>query len=127
MIEVMIIRPEKEIGMGCCGGVCSDEDGFIHMEDEFKHHDEDREQLGKLYQQTLNDYGDQVQITFLDPRNVLAIGMYFFKQAKERRISFSASLRHFFFHMKYNAIFVNGKMVKGLNDYHTQLRKVLNE
>ncbi|ARI76487.1 hypothetical protein [Halobacillus mangrovi] len=126
MVEVMILRAEKEIGMGCCGGVCSDKDALVHMEDEFKHHDEDRQNLGELYRKTMTDYGDQVEITFLDPRNVLAITVYFLKQVKERQISPFTACRHFFFHMKYNAIFVNGRMVDGLNDYHTQLRKVLN-
>lgn len=125
MVEVMIIRPEKEIGMGCCGGVCSDKDGLVHMEDEFKHHDQDRERLGQLYQKTMNEYGDRVNVTFIDPRNVLAIGIYFMKQVKEKNITFFKAFRHLLFHMKYNAVFINGKLTENLNDYDTQLRKML--
>lgn len=125
MVEVMIIRPEKEIGMGCCGGVCSDKDGLVHMEDEFKHHDQDRERLGQLYQKTMNEYGDRVNVTFIDPRNVLAIGIYFMKQVKEKNITFFKAFRHLLFHMKYNAVFINGELTENLNDYDTQLRKML--
>ncbi|MGP4077681.1 hypothetical protein [Halobacillus sp. K22] len=122
MVEVMIIRPEQEVGMGCCGGICSDRDGLIHMQDEFKHHEDDREALGKLYQETEREYGDLVQITFLDPRNVLAIFLYFLKQVKERHLSLIKAGKYILFHMKYNAIFINGKLVEDHEAYKRKLQ-----
>ncbi|MCA0984709.1 hypothetical protein LCL89_11695 [Halobacillus yeomjeoni] len=124
---MMIIRPEKEIGMGCCGGVCSDEDGLVHMEDEFKHHDEERMRLGEIYQRTLNEYGDRVDIIFLDPRNLLAILMYFVKQARKKQINKRTALKNILFHMKYGAIFINGRMTESFSDYERQLRIQIQE
>ncbi|MCP3027385.1 hypothetical protein [Halobacillus sp. A5] len=107
MVEIMILRAEKEIGMGCCGGVCGE--GFIEMRDEFKHHEKDRIQLGELYQYLSTKFGDQIQITYLDPRNVLIIGAYFIKQWRKGHITFLHAFNNVTRQIKYNAIFVNGK------------------
>ncbi|QAS53665.1 hypothetical protein [Halobacillus litoralis] len=121
MFEIMIIRPEKEIGMGCCGGVCSDPDGLVHMEEEFKHHDEDRRRLGVLYQKTMEEYED-VHISYLDPRNLLAIAAYFFKHIKRGNVPLLKALHSMLFHMKYYAVFIDGKYVKNESEYKLMLQ-----
>lgn len=124
MIEVMIIRPEKEVGMGCCGGICSDPDGLVDMKDEFKHHDDDREKLRKMYQQTHEKYGELVQIGYLDPRNLLAMIVYFAKHVKKGDISILRAVHSTLFHIKYNAIFINGQFVEQ-QDYEAKVESVL--
>ncbi|WP_163527625.1 hypothetical protein [Halobacillus ihumii] len=117
MINLMIIRAEKEIGMGCCGGICGD--GFIKMTDEFKHHDQDRLLMGKFYRNMKQTYGENISITFLDPRNILAIGVYFLQQVKDRHITAMEAVKHFTLHIKYNAVFINGKLTENLESCDT--------
>ncbi|UOR11036.1 hypothetical protein [Halobacillus amylolyticus] len=123
MVEIMIIRAEKEIGMGCCGGICGD--GFIEMKDEFKHHDPDRQLMGEFYRRLEATYGDQILINFLDPRNIFAIGMYFMKQVKDRHIPLFKAIKHFSLHIKYNAVFINGKYTEDLENCDTLIEDML--
>ncbi|UOQ45610.1 hypothetical protein MUN89_06625 [Halobacillus salinarum] len=125
MIEVMIVRPEKEIGMGCCGGICSDQDGLVNMDNEFSHHDDDRSYLGELYLQTKEKYGSRVHVTFVDPRNLLAIFTYFLLEVKKRHIPFSAACLRFLKDIKYNAIFINGTLVDEPDTYHHYIQERL--
>ncbi len=127
MVEVMIIRPEKEVGMGCCGGICSDPEAFIHMDDEFKHHDDDRQRLGYLYQKTEQEYGEQVDVMFFDPRNLLAIALYFWKQGRWGRIRWLQALSHFVLHIRYNAIFINGHLVMNEGEYEKELKATMQD
>ncbi|WP_226580690.1 hypothetical protein [Halobacillus litoralis] len=125
MVDVMMIRPEKEIGMGCCGGICSDPDGLIHMEDEFSHHDEDRRRLQVIYQTTNEQFGDEVDINFLDPRNLLAVFVYFTRHVKKRNITLVKALKYTVFHIKYNAVFIDGELVNSQADYEERLKTKL--
>ncbi|MFG6147142.1 hypothetical protein [Halobacillus sp. B23F22_1] len=123
MVEVVIIRPEKEIGMGCCGGVCGE--GFIEMKDEFNHHDEDRQRMGELYRALSNQFGNQIEITYVDPRNLFAIALYFIKQLKYRHITLIEAAENLIRHIKYNAVFVNGKYSEGTKDCDTLIKQML--
>ncbi|MFD1019758.1 hypothetical protein [Thalassobacillus hwangdonensis] len=110
MVEIIVLRPEKEIGMGCCGGLCGDRDGLINMENEFAHHDDSRLRLGEWYRSMTDLYGEKVDITFIDPRNTLAILMYFGIQVKRGNVTAWRALRHVLMDMKYDAIFMNGRL-----------------
>ncbi|MCP3030973.1 hypothetical protein LF817_06410 [Halobacillus sp. A1] len=123
MVEIMILRAEKEVGMGCCGGICGE--GLVEMKDEFSHHDEDRLKLGELYQELKEKHGDKVNISFLDPRNIIAIGFYFLKQTKQKNISILEGMNNFIFQMKYNAVFINGKHSEHEQDYDTLIEGML--
>ncbi|WP_431802788.1 hypothetical protein [Halobacillus andaensis] len=125
MVKIIMLRAEREIGMGCCGGVCGE--GFIEMKDEFKHHEADRQRLGKLYQVLTEKYGDQVHITYLDPRNMFAILIYFGKQWKNKQISLLQLIRNLFLHMKYNAVFVNGKYSDMTENCDTLIEDILTQ
>ena len=107
--DVMIIRPEKEIGMGCCGGICSDEDGFVNMKEEFEHLDKDRERLGEWYRQQVMGQENEWKVDYVDPRNLLAIVMYFAKHVKSGNISIFSAFRSILFRMRYNALFIDGE------------------
>ncbi|WP_079528716.1 hypothetical protein [Halobacillus hunanensis] len=122
MIHLMIIRAEKEIGMGCCGGICGD--GFIKMADEFKHHDQDRLLMGEFYRNMKQTYGENISITFLDPRNILAIGVYFLQQVKGRYITMMEAVKHLTLHIKYNAVFINGKLTENLESCDTLINEM---
>ncbi|MFC7060882.1 hypothetical protein [Halobacillus seohaensis] len=123
MVEIMIIRAEKEIGMGCCGGIC--EEGIVNMSNEFKHHDDDREQMGQLYQRLDEKYGEQIHITFLDPRNLFALAGYFIKQVKNHHISPLEALKNFSSHIRYNALFINGQYSEKSQNYDTLINDML--
>ncbi|WP_173918392.1 hypothetical protein [Halobacillus sp. Marseille-Q1614] len=125
MVEVMIIRAEKEIGLGCCGGICSD--GFVEMKDEFAYLDEDRQRLGVLYRKLNDQYKSQLHITFLDPRNLLAIQHYFYKHVKQGNLSIIEALKNLLLRVKYYAVFINGHYAEeGLNDdYDTLIKEMM--
>ncbi|MFQ3545487.1 hypothetical protein Q7A53_15495 [Halobacillus rhizosphaerae] len=125
MVEVLIIRPEKEIGMGCCGGICDDEDGLVSMKDAFNHHKEDRENLGNLYNKTRDKYGNEVSVTFVDPRNLLAISVYFVKRIRNRHISLAEAIKHILLDIKYNAVFVDGTRTDNLSNYDQLIQERL--
>lgn len=111
--DVMIIRPEKEIGMGCCGGICSDPDAFVHMEDAFAHHDKGREMLGEWYRRIVMGQENEWKVDDVDPRNLLAIVVYFAKHVKAGNISVFRALRSILFRMKYYTLFINGEWKQG--------------
>ncbi|MCA1021231.1 hypothetical protein [Halobacillus litoralis] len=120
MVDVLMIRAEKEIGMGCCGGICSDPDGLIHMEDEFSHHDEERRELQQLYQKTL-DIDPEIHVQFIDPRNLLGIAAYFLQQHCRGSISLRQGAASLLLHIKYRAVFVNGEYIGSLDRYEERL------
>lgn len=120
MIDVMMMRAEKEIGMGCCGGICSDPDGLINMEDEFSHHDEERKNLQQLYLMTL-EIDPDINIQFIDPRNLLAAAAYFWQQQRRGRITRRRALASFLLHSTYGAVFVNGEYTASAGRYEERL------
>lgn len=81
------------------------------------HLDADRTKLGELYRHTDIKYGDNAQITFLDQRNLLSILSYFIKHIRKRNIGLFNGLCSFFLNMKLNAVFINGKYLKDLENY----------
>ncbi|MEQ6388563.1 hypothetical protein RZN22_04460 [Bacillaceae bacterium S4-13-58] len=89
------------------------------MKDEFAYMEKDRANLGELYLQTNSQFGDEVGITFLDQRNLLSILFYFFHQVKKKKIGLISALKNIFFHLKLNAVFINGKYLKNLENYDT--------
>lgn len=92
------------------------------MSDQFNHHNEDRRKMGELYLETEAKYGENVSITFLDPRNIFAIIIYFFQHARRGNISLREAVVHVFMHVKFNAIFVNGYYVKDKENYNRYLK-----
>ncbi|WP_028782943.1 hypothetical protein [Thalassobacillus devorans] len=95
------------------------------MSEEFKHHDKDRKDMGEIYRQTLIDYGDKVDISFLDPRNLLSIAAYFIKHIKAGNITSWEGFTHFFLHIKFNAVFINGRYLKDFNNYDKLIKEIL--
>ncbi|MBN8235293.1 hypothetical protein JF544_08515 [Halobacillus kuroshimensis] len=124
MIDVMMMRAEKEIGMGCCGGICSDPDGLINMEDEFSHHDEERKKLQQLYLKTL-EIDPDINIQFMDPRNLLAAAAYFWQQQRRGRIPRRRALTSLLLHSTYGAVFVNGEYIASAGRYEERLLELI--
>lgn len=91
------------------------------MSDQFKHHDEDRIRLGELYRYTEEKYGSHVSVTFLDPRNLLAIAGYFMQHARRKHISIREAITNFSLHVKFDAIFINGRYLKNIEQYDHQI------
>ncbi|MBM7552565.1 hypothetical protein [Thalassobacillus pellis] len=96
------------------------------MNEEFKHQESDRQKMGEIYCRTMEKYEGQVDVTFLDPRNVFAFAAYFFKHVRKSNISITEALKYICCHMKLNAIFVDGEYIKNFNDYDKLINKKIN-
>ncbi|GEL77120.1 hypothetical protein [Tenuibacillus multivorans] len=87
------------------------------MSDEFKHLEKGRSELGEFYLELKEQYGDEVSITYMDPRNISMIVGYLVKQKQKGRIAWLDILKHLCFHVKLNAIFINGYYLENTDDF----------
>lgn len=81
------------------------------MKDAFVENRSEREEIGVIYRLLSERFEGDITIEMLDPRNILAIAGYFLQQMRRKRITFREGIRHFFFHLKRGALFVNGHYV----------------
>ncbi|TFB15078.1 hypothetical protein E3U55_12560 [Filobacillus milosensis] len=95
------------------------------MSDEFKHLEGSRNQLGELYVNWKEKYGDQISINYVDPRNTSMIASYLFKQRKKGNISLFDAIKHLLFHVKLDAIFVNGYYLENKDDFDKIVNNML--
>jgi hypothetical protein len=82
------------------------------MQDTFSHHKAERENIGKVYRTIEEMFKEDVSIELLDPRNVICIASYFFRQVKHRKIGIREALFHLMKNIKREAVFINGTYVK---------------
>jgi hypothetical protein len=81
------------------------------MKEEFVHARAEREAVGEIYRHIEQKFGEEASIELLDPRNLLVISSYFFRQVVSGKINVFRALVHFLLHIKREAIFVNGNYV----------------
>ena len=82
------------------------------MKETFKENRMERELIGRFYRKINQEYGEKVNVQFVDPRNLLFIWIYFFQQIKRNNISFLRMLKNVYFHIKRDAVFINGTYVE---------------
>jgi hypothetical protein len=82
------------------------------MKDVFQENRIEREKIGTLYRSIDKTYGDVATVLLLDPRNLLSILVYFFRQIKRRQINIRTALMVFLTKIKREAVFVNGNYVE---------------
>ncbi|MGM8214628.1 hypothetical protein ACLIA0_03535 [Bacillaceae bacterium W0354] len=102
------------------------DDGFIQMKKEFEHTEESRQYLGSIYLDLKSKYGDSISITYMDPRNSFSIAGYFIRQWRRKHISMSSCLKHTFFKIKFDAIFINGLYLENLEEFDKIINNYLN-
>lgn len=95
------------------------------MSDQFEHYEEDRKRMGELYRYTEEKYGDQVTITFLDPRNLFSIMAYFIRQVKRKQIKGIQAMKNFLLYIKLDAIFINGNYLNKQENYDRIIDKYI--
>lgn len=104
--EIMVIRMTPQVGGDCCGGLADDE--FICMSDTFVDVRAEMEQIGVVYRRIHQQYGDEIDVTYLDPRNNFAILGYLLRRWKGRFIHFPEFCKSLFFGIRRGAFFYNG-------------------
>lgn len=85
----------------------------------------ERQSIGRIYRKITEEYGEKVTIQFVDPRNLLFIWIYFFQQIRRNNISILNMLKNIYFHIKINAVFINGIYVKDHLEYDKIIEKYL--
>ncbi|UII58474.1 hypothetical protein LS684_23070 (plasmid) [Cytobacillus spongiae] len=95
------------------------------MEQDFTHHQKERVSLGELYRESIDTYGEKVSIIYCDPRNFLSIFIYFIRQAGRKKLPLHKVAFSILFHIKREAIFINGHFLKEKREYHPAIQKHL--
>ncbi|MBN8193112.1 hypothetical protein JI667_13250 [Bacillus sp. NTK074B] len=91
------------------------------MKHDFSHHDHERRLLGRLYCETAEKYGEAVSIIYCDPRNMLTIVYYMGRQVRRKGIPFFTACYSVLFHIKREAIFINGHYLRDKQSYHATI------
>ncbi|WP_158736194.1 hypothetical protein [Alteribacillus sp. YIM 98480] len=79
------------------------------MHDTFKDVREEMEEIGIVYRDIRNKYGDETEIIYLDPRNTFSILVYFLRHWKAGSISFSELCKAICFGIRRSSFFYNGR------------------
>ncbi|MBW3114430.1 MULTISPECIES: hypothetical protein [Bacillaceae] len=95
------------------------------MKHDFSHHDHERSLLAGLYCETAEKYGEAVQIIYCDPRNMLSIVYYMGRQVWRKQIPFFTACYSLLFHIKREAIFINGHYLSDKRMYHATIQDFL--
>ncbi|WP_261130152.1 hypothetical protein [Bacillus sp. Marseille-Q3570] len=92
------------------------------MSDQFEDDRKEMQEIGVLYQQIVKEYGDQVNLVYADPRNLISIAVYMFSQVRHGRIGLLDVLKNLFWRARRGAVFMNGRWI---NNNHSQSNKEL--
>jgi hypothetical protein len=87
------------------------DDGFISMTDTFADVREEMEQIGEIYRKIYELYGEELSITYLDPRNHFSIIAYLLRKWKAGSIRFPEMCKSLFFGIRRGAFFYNGHWI----------------
>ncbi len=71
------------------------------------------EDIGVLYQQIVKEYGDQMDLIYADPRNLISIAAYMLGQVLHGKIGLLEVVKNLFWRARRGAVFLNGRW---LND-----------
>ncbi|WP_408009537.1 hypothetical protein ACJROX_04345 [Pseudalkalibacillus sp. A8] len=83
------------------------------MNDQFADDRKEMEEIGILYQQIVNEYGDQMDLVYADPRNLISIAAYMFGHVRHGKIGLLEVMKNLFWRARRGAVFLNGRW---LND-----------
>ncbi|HEX7065772.1 MAG TPA: hypothetical protein VF199_11950 [Bacillales bacterium] len=81
------------------------------MSDTFSEVRVEMEQIGAVYREVEDVFGDDVSVIYLDPRNHFSIAAYLLKQWKRGTIGFQEFCRSLFFGIRRGAFFYNGRWI----------------
>ncbi len=78
------------------------------MSDQFEEDIREMRETGKLYQRIAEQFGDRIDVTYVDPRNTISIMDYMFRQLRSRKIGFTTMIKNTFWGSRRGAVFLNG-------------------
>ncbi|MCF6136209.1 hypothetical protein [Pseudalkalibacillus berkeleyi] len=78
------------------------------MDDQFKDDLAEMRETGEVYRNIVEQFGDQIEVIFVDPRNSISIMDYMFRQLRKRKINVWTMLKNTFVGSRRGAIFLNG-------------------
>ncbi|WP_349409621.1 hypothetical protein [Pseudalkalibacillus sp. SCS-8] len=81
------------------------------MKEQFEDDLDEMRETGKIYQLVGERFGDRVNVTFVDPRNILTIMSFMFRHLMKREIGIGAMLKNTFWGSRRGAMFLNGHWI----------------
>jgi len=123
--EIIIIRQTDETGsIGCCGGIPGQ---YITSKKDMESVRLEMGDLGYYYQEIKKNFGEDVTIEYVDPRNFLFIGYYLIKHLFKKNISLYHFLKSLF-NVRRNVIFFNGYLLnQGRKQKEMNIESILEE
>lgn len=106
MVDSVVLIQQATGGDGCCGGVVNDD--FIRMP-EADEHGEHADCDAAAYRTLCAEYGDDLAINYVDPKNSFALVGYFARHWWARDITAREALGQLALAIKPGAWFCNGK------------------
>ncbi|UFJ40247.1 hypothetical protein LOK74_19760 [Brevibacillus humidisoli] len=114
-VHVLFVREAEQqmSNSGCCGRLSGDLINLSEVTGErlFRERRQIMEEMGLLYRRLDEQFGEQVELDVIDPRNIILFVVVLWRQWRRKKVPLSQMLMHFSrgFHTK--AIFVNGELV----------------
>ncbi len=81
------------------------------------------QEIGVLYQQIVKEYGDQVNVVYADPRNLISIAVHMFSQVRHGRIGLLEVFKNLFWRARRGAVFMNGRWLNKYRQSNNELLK----
>lgn len=113
MHRVILVREwdSQTAASGCCGRL-GGENNELGDPDTYRHNREEMEKMGKVYRAVREEFFDEeVEMTVVDPRNMVWLIPSVLKDARKRGLSISETLRNVTRGVSYNAVIFDGKVL----------------
>ncbi|HZY65199.1 MAG: hypothetical protein M3N10_05385 [Actinomycetota bacterium] len=113
MHRIILVREwdSQTSSSGCCGKL-GGEQTELGDPDTFKHNREEMEKMGRVYRALREDlFDEEVEMTVVDPRNMVWLIPSVLKDARRRGLSISETFKQINKGVSYNAVILDGKVL----------------
>ena len=113
MHRIILVREwdSQTSSSGCCGKL-GGEQTELGDPDTFKHNREEMEKMGRVYRALReNLFDEEVEMTVVDPRNMVWLIPSVLKDARRRGLSIGETLKQINKGVSYNAVILDGKVL----------------
>jgi hypothetical protein len=111
--RIILVREwdSQTAASGCCGRL-GGENTELGEADTYRHNREEMEKMGAVYRALREDlFDEEVEITVVDPRNVVWLIPSVLRDARKRGLSVRETFRQINRGVSYNAVILDGKVL----------------